>query len=1672
MNASYHRSVFDPGQDGGRATALSPLRGRRSSEQGNLFYEPLLSTYLDATGTIARTWLRDEIQERLSRPNCRFVLLIGEPGAGKTGLMAALARSNPDWLRYFVRLDSTTPLSGGDAVSMMMRVGHQLAHLHPEIFDPELLEIEVTQRIEQVDAGAFVAGVKIEDLKVSPFYRTAIRVQQNVTSLAGGLSGIEISRAITEPRLLELDTLSHLALFDPALVLARKVPGEKIVLLVDALDELMTVHGANTVLDWLESSEEPPPNIRFVLSSRPHARLRALESTRSASLEIVHIDAESDQVAADVRVFATTLFDYTRALEKAPNVNREGAVTSLVRAAQGNFAYLTAYGRSLRAALAAGSAEQVGELLEFESLPAGLPQLYVTFARRMRRQIEAIGQLEIALPRSPSDEFVPAWEGVGQRLLGVLSVAFAPLTLKQLVALGGIRVWESAASNVLQTLVPFLDESGAGWKLFHTSLGEFLKSANQQGAADVAIDAREWHTKIIRYYRGAAGWAELNWRLVDSYGLLHVAAHLADASDDPLAICELVTPSLRATSKERFLSELPFRRIVETARATIMTAKSVDSVLSEGVFTQLVLSGLSEDAERLDPAVYGLMARLGRVEEALARAEVHQPGLRKYRALEAIWRSTPADSRAALGPLDGVEILVGAAVEVPTTAGPIVGTLGYDRATCLHDAALALVAHDLDRALSLAEWADKYGRVDKARDVVLGTAATMATPAKALELLAQQTSKRLYPAVEAAEKAGAGPDQDDLITFAMAHLEDEELRQRLPLVARLIVVRGTGSSDRARETAASLRMILDQLVSAESSAADPWAAVRAAEILYNVDGQLAARILETCDRPEVDVLLAHALLQAARVWASWGRLQDARTRLTRALDAFRALDWYGPARDIAEAAGIAAVINPEWGEQLAQEAIALVEPEVKRADDYESGRLDAILAGMVSQFKQTNRERALKVARWISGGWIHGANWDSSDGRGGALAIIGIEAAQEDPALAAQLLSECLAQGETEVRLGRADPVLVHAGLFRRREETTAMPPGTVRSANFISYISNEVNYWTRGRKWRFFRSPAEVLRSVDETFPATASWARVVGAAVASVAATDLEKAIAMAYWPADPGERLIGLAGLSSAFSETDPRLQTTLTNIATTLTELPQYEPEVDLERIPQAPILLYLDPTIRARFEAALLLPSDSDPYRLLPKDSEEFWYIQKVYQAESLFNELLAGTYSGCALDDFEQQMNAASQDYSVFDDLLKDLLEVAATYALASKDILRADTRIERISNPSLKASAKLLRLQFDEPGNTSRATEALKMLNALSDEVSPLHRAELAVTAVGVCESTGEDASAIFEWALKELEGVDPLMITRGLTALSAVVPEGRRSTLLSQALNASDQIRNQYLRGDAVANLLGMAVTAGDSALVASILDRLLAAGWICFVEGLRRAVPDIVRVGGAEIIERMDLSMRRAQAMLWTQPSSSLQNEHFDGVLSAPLREEAQKSAWNEASQSFQAYLSTFLDQIDVGPLYRWVQDSRLHRPDDSDDAFARLHGRRTGLSVWLAAPNQRIWHIVDIRFEFDSASDAAAYQQTRMKANSEGKPEVPDAPAVGEDCHVFGGTDSIQMGGNTISMTAYFYIFRVGRVVAKLFVASGPEAGELLLPDHLAPVAERIRERILSAGLGQE
>lgn len=1638
------------------------------SDQAQLFYEPLISMYLDGPGTVTRAWIWEEIQAQLSRPSCSFVLIVGEPGAGKTGLMAALARRNPDWLRYFVRLDSTAPLSSGDATSMFLRIGHQLAHRHPALFDPELLKIEVEQRVQNTAPGANVVGVKIDDLQVSPFYRTAIRVEQKVSGLAGGLRGVEISRANIEPRLLETDTLSHLALLDPAHALAHKTPDATLVVLIDALDEMIGKTSGTSVLDWLETLGDLPPNTRFVLSSRPNDRLRMLESVHGDSLQVIKIDTESPQVTADVRVFVASLFDETQILTRAPELDADRSISSLVHSAQGNFAYLTAYARALRAAIAESKEDQWRELIEFESLPSGLSDLYAAFARRMRRQIEQLGQLEIASPRGPGDELTPAWEGAGQRILCVLAVAFAPLTLKQLVALGGIRVWESAAGNVLRTLQPFLDAVDSGWQLFHPSLGEFLTSAAQD-AQDIAVDAHEWHNRIIRHYRGYGEWTDVDWHRVDSYGLMHVASHLVASDPDPTAATRLVTSSLRSATSERFFSDLPFLRIVQTTRERINTAGTVADVLSEGIFLQLVVSGLCLSASKLAPAVYGLMACLGRVDEALARADVMEPGLRKFRTIEAIRESTPIELRAQLGPLDGVERLVSAAVEIPPTAGPIVGALGYDLATCLQDAAVAMVPHDFERALHLAELADKYDRVESATDTVYGAAAPSSPPEQALEMLAKIQNKPLQPTVDTIERAAPGPARDSLLAFAFAHLQEQEDSRSLVQIARLLVILAKNNTGETTPKITELRAILDQAVSAtakeETSSMDDWSIIRAAELVHEVDPDLAQRLLKSCDQEEVDSLLADTMVNAARLWVAWGNPEEARARLHQALQAYRALGWFGPARDIARASRVAANFDPAWAEELTAEAIDLVETAIAQADDEDWSRLNGTISGMVDSFRPDAPDLALKVARWARGDWIHGGPWDSTDGRG-AIAIIGLDVATQDPALAQQLLAECLYVAEGEVRLGRSDPQRVSTHLFKpTAQAATSMQ--TQPNPMVVTYVMNFVNYWASGRDWRFFGAPAEVLRSIEAVFPDTASWARALAAGVQAVAVVDIEQALAMASWLADPCEKLVAIASALAQMDQNHPLFRATLSTLVSTLGELPNYQAQTDLSKIPQGPVLAYLDPSLRARFEAEQQLPPNHVPMQILPEQDDFTWYLHLTHDADAVFDALIDGTFRDLSIEDLQSQLDGVLESYGRADPLFRDLLGIAATYAVAERDPDLANARIEAIEHPSLKTIAKLARMQFEDGARDALSEAAMRIFGDLSDEVSALHRAHLAATAALICQFAEQSADVVVEWGLQQQASAAPLLSARGLNVLAAYVPEQRREELLTRALRTSQEIGNQYLRTDAQADMLASLIESKDTGLVAKCLEQLLNSRWSGLMDALRRAMPVIVKTCGVEMIERMDSAMRRAQEVLTTHPQETAPS-HFDGVLPEAERKSA-AALLLDAKALSDTYLSTFLDQEDVGPSLQWAQDSRISVPDPDDQAFARLHGSYTGLSAWQAGFEQTIWRIVDIRFLFGNQEDAANYHRERLEANSEGHPPLPNAPAVGEDCSVFGGTESLQVGDMAVTLTAFYYIFRVGRMVVKLFVAQGQEATDSLTPERVVPLAERIVYRIRTAGI---
>jgi hypothetical protein len=242
----------------------------------------------------------------------------------------------------------------------------------------------------------------------------------------------------------------------------------------------------------------------------------------------------------------------------------------------------------------------------------------------------------------------------------------------------------------------------------------------------------------------------------------------------------------------------------------------------------------------------------------------------------------------------------------------------------------------------------------------------------------------------------------------------------------------------------------------------------------------------------------------------------------------------------------------------------MVERAYNGIDKVGYSHLDGTLRSIASSFRGWDNMRARRVARLISGRWITGGEWNTATGRGCHLALIGLDAAEDEPALVSELLNECLSAAETEMIFGRPDPRLVKHGLFRPANGPLA-PRDAVHLAQV--YAKNSMTYWADGRKWRSFSGPADVLRSVESIFPEGASWARAVATAVASIVEIDFNRAAELACWLADPGERLVAHAALADALASCqDPRAARIVSHVLDRALNLPRYEALFDLETLP--------------------------------------------------------------------------------------------------------------------------------------------------------------------------------------------------------------------------------------------------------------------------------------------------------------------------------------------------------------------------------------------------------------------------------------------------------------------------------------------------------------------------
>ncbi len=612
------------------------------SAQNDLFYDELIRSYISYIQNprfIARPWLAKRVDEVLADPTCRFLLLTAAPGGGKTSFMAWLAHQHPDWPRYFIRRDQSTPLDDPGTHSFLLRIGFQLAVSHPALFNREEVRVVVKQRMRAVDSEGEAVGADIEEILASPFYDIALLIEQDIKYNNGRVTAARIGRWITEPRLLTLSNLQFMALIDPANALLNHSPDKLLVILVDALDELRYRDRKQTVLSWLEDCPTLPPNVRFVLTSRPdEALLAPFRKAQQRWFKEITLAATEPELLHDLRTYALALTgeEAVKAAMEAVGKKRDDFAKQAVQKASGNIGYLDAVGRAIDQALLNQDQQALNQLLDLTQLPNSLEELYVLFLNKIREKVEGLRYK--VKDKEGVVHYLELWPEVYLSILGVLVTTREPLTASQIRYLGSIEASWSQLSIALNALRQFLSRSGDRYFLYHTTLVEFLTARKTQQAPDTGdlyCDEKEWHQRIATYYRDRA--KETGWGQVDDYGLLYYALHIYLAQEWQWLFAVLDEGEYGRAKIKHDFNTLAYTRDLELGQQAILrnelsSEEKIDLLAALWRYS-LLRASLVTQADNYPDLALLVMVMLKQYRQALAGAEMISDDHRKARLL-------------------------------------------------------------------------------------------------------------------------------------------------------------------------------------------------------------------------------------------------------------------------------------------------------------------------------------------------------------------------------------------------------------------------------------------------------------------------------------------------------------------------------------------------------------------------------------------------------------------------------------------------------------------------------------------------------------------------------------------------------------------------------------------------------------------------------------------------------------------------------------------------------------------------------------------------------------------------------------------------------------------------------------------------------------------------------
>ncbi|MBS3028208.1 MAG: hypothetical protein HCA25_14290 [Dolichospermum sp. DET50] len=332
---------------------------------------------------VERKWLLKEIERHFEEnPGKQHLIIVGEPGSGKTAYLAYLA-NHWNCPRHFIRFDAVSSVTGIDPRSFLLSIGSQLYEKYGEQIFDEAGSLDVSLTGDSITQGSDVNSVIIKNLFRLPWQeplKANVKIELRDVSNTK-VTGVQIQNVVNTALALDEETLLHLAVLDPIkkiqnLPLAEK--DKEVTILINALDELSEGSG-KSILDVIPRYNDCPKNLRLVMTSRP---IEKVKTTFYKTEDFIDFNLHETQVKADIIEYIQKRINEERLCKLVNNeINntkntKDKIIDEIQKKSDNNFLYLYHFFEQVI---------QEGKL-DISKIPKGLDEIYRFFVLNKIRE--------------------------------------------------------------------------------------------------------------------------------------------------------------------------------------------------------------------------------------------------------------------------------------------------------------------------------------------------------------------------------------------------------------------------------------------------------------------------------------------------------------------------------------------------------------------------------------------------------------------------------------------------------------------------------------------------------------------------------------------------------------------------------------------------------------------------------------------------------------------------------------------------------------------------------------------------------------------------------------------------------------------------------------------------------------------------------------------------------------------------------------------------------------------------------------------------------------------------------------------------------------------------------------------------------------------------------------